>query len=73
MAVDWAKTSIKRWSRLRKTVRPILLDFAAALRNGLGRIAYVHKKYADAERWYGDVVANFAGSHAAPGAMYCSR
>ena len=32
-------------------------DFNAALRNGLGRIAFVHKKYSDAERWYGDVVA----------------
>ena len=24
-------------------------DFNAALRNGLGRIAFVHKKYSDAE------------------------
>ena len=34
-------------------------DFNAALRNGLGRIAFVHKKYSDAERWYGDVVARY--------------
>jgi hypothetical protein len=45
-------------------------DFVAALRCGLGRIAFVEKKYSDAERWYGDVVRDFAGSHSAPGAMY---
>jgi TolA-binding protein len=38
--------------------------------SGLGRIAFVHKKYADAERWYGDVVARFGDSHFAPEAMY---
>jgi thioredoxin-related protein len=26
-------------------------DFIGALMSGLGRIAFVHKKYADAERW----------------------
>ena len=46
------------------------LDFRAALECGLGRIAFVHKKYADAERWYGDVVRRFGNSHSAPGAMY---
>jgi TolA-binding protein len=45
-------------------------DFVAALENGLGRIAFVHKKYADAERWYGDVVTRFGRSHSAPEAMY---
>lgn len=45
-------------------------DFRAALESGLGRIAFVHKKYADAERWYGDVVALLGHSHSAPGAMY---
>lgn len=45
-------------------------DFVAALRNGLGRIAFVHKNYADAERWYGDVVTRFGDSHFAPEAMY---
>ena len=45
-------------------------DFNAALRNGLGRIAFVLKKYADADRWYGDVVARFGDSHLAPEAMY---
>jgi hypothetical protein len=45
-------------------------DFVAALMSGLGRIAFVEKKYSDAERWYGDVVARFANSHFAPEAMY---
>lgn len=45
-------------------------DFIAALTSGLGRIAFVHKKYAEAERWYDDVVTGFAHSHSAPGAMY---
>jgi hypothetical protein len=45
-------------------------DFVAALISGLGRIDFVQKKYADAERWYGDVVARFAKSHSAPGALY---
>ena len=45
-------------------------DFMAALKNGLGRIAFVQKKYADAGRWYGDVVAQFGDSHFAPEAMY---
>ena len=45
-------------------------DFMAALTSGLGRIAFVHKKYADAERWYDDVVTRFGQSHSAPGAMY---
>jgi hypothetical protein len=45
-------------------------DFVAALESGLGRIAFVEKKYADAERWYGDVVTRFARSHSAPGATY---
>jgi thioredoxin-related protein len=45
-------------------------DFLAALWAGLGRMAFVHKKYADAERWYGDVVTGFRQSHVAPEAMY---
>ena len=45
-------------------------DFVAALMSGLGRISFVHKKYADADRRYGDVVARFANSHFAPEAMY---
>ena len=45
-------------------------DFNAALRNGLGRIAFVRKKYADAECWYGDVVSGFGNAHFAAVAMY---
>lgn len=37
-------------------------DFLAALESGLGRIAFVHKNYPDAERWYGDVVAGSQGN-----------
>jgi len=33
-------------------------------------IAFVQKKYVEAERWYGDVVAHFGNSHFAPEAMY---
>ena len=45
-------------------------DFVAGLTNGLGRIAFVHKKYSDAERWYSDVVSAYKESHFAPEAMY---
>ena len=43
---------------------------SAALRAGLGRIAFVHKRYADAEHWYGHVLGQFGNSHFAPEAMY---
>jgi TolA-binding protein len=45
-------------------------DFTATLMNGLGRIAFVHKKYADAQRWYNEVVTRYSQSQAAPEAMY---
>ena len=45
-------------------------DFLPALESGLGRIAFMHKKLSDAERWYDDVVTRFGKSHSAPGAMY---
>jgi hypothetical protein len=45
-------------------------DFIAALMNGLGRIAFVHKNYAAAEQQYGDVIAHYARSHSAAEAMY---
>ena len=45
-------------------------DFVAALMSGLGRMAFVQKRYADAERWYGDVLARSGQSHLAPEAMY---
>jgi len=45
-------------------------DFTAALMNGLGRLAFVRKKYADAERWYGDAIARFGKAHFAAEALY---
>jgi TolA-binding protein len=45
-------------------------DFSAALMNGLGRLAFVRKKYAKAARWYGDVITRFANPHFAAEAMY---
>ncbi len=45
-------------------------DFLAALGSGLGRIAFVHKKYSDAERWYGDVAGRYGKSHFAAEATY---
>jgi hypothetical protein len=45
-------------------------DFTAALMNGVGRMAFVRKKYADAERWYGDVITRFGNTHFAAEAMY---
>ena len=45
-------------------------DFVAALTSGLGRIAFVHKKFTDAERCYDDVVTRFGQSHFGPEAMY---
>jgi thioredoxin-related protein len=35
-------------------------DFIAALISGLGRIAFVQKKYSDAERRYGEVLGKVA-------------
>lgn len=45
-------------------------DFLAALESGLGRIAFVHKQYPDAEQWYNHVVMHYGKTHSAPGAMY---
>jgi len=45
-------------------------DFLAALESGLGRIAFVSKKFAAAEHWYNNVVTCYGQSHSAPGAMY---
>jgi TolA-binding protein len=45
-------------------------DFTAALMNGLGRLAFVRKKYADAERWYADVVSRYGNTHFGAEAMY---
>jgi hypothetical protein len=45
-------------------------DFIGALMNGLGRLAFVRKKYSDAERWYRDVITRFGSTHFAAEAMY---
>jgi TolA-binding protein len=45
-------------------------DFTAALTNGLGRIAFVQKRYADAERWYGYVITRYGKTHFVAEAMY---
>lgn len=45
-------------------------DFNAALRCGLGRLAFVQKKFGDAEQWYDEVVTQFGGSHFAAEAMF---
>ena len=45
-------------------------DFNTALRNGLGRIAFVRKQFANAEKWYGDVIIGPENTHYAAEAMY---
>jgi TolA-binding protein len=45
-------------------------DVNAALWCGLGRVAFVEKKFGDASRWYTDVVTQFPGSHFAAEAMF---
>jgi TolA-binding protein len=45
-------------------------DFVAALECGLGRLAFIQKKYLDAAGWYNDVVTRFGQTHSAPGATY---
>ncbi len=45
-------------------------DLSATLRNGLGRIAFVNKKYADAQHWYGEVIAHYGDTHMAAEAMF---
>ena len=45
-------------------------DFVAQLENGLGRIAFVHKQWTEAAKWYGDVVSRFPRTAEAPEAMY---
>lgn len=45
-------------------------DFNAWLRCGVGRLAFVQKKFADAERCYDEVVTQFAGSQFAAEAVF---
>ena len=45
-------------------------EFRAQLDMGLARIAFQEKKWADAERLYGEVADKFGGTSSAPEAMY---
>lgn len=45
-------------------------DFVAWLRCGLGRLAFLKKRHADAERWYDDVMTHFGSTHFGAEAMY---
>ena len=45
-------------------------EFVANLRNGLGRVAFMQKKWSDAEKWYEEVVHFYPETVAAPEAMY---
>jgi hypothetical protein len=45
-------------------------EFAAQLELGLGRIAFMHKQWAEAEKWYNDVADRYAGSASAAEAIY---
>ena len=72
--VGWTPTVLLLDSDARERVRLegylTNRDFLAALESGLGRIAFVHKRHADAEHWYGEVLAGFGDTHFAPAAMY---
>ena len=45
-------------------------EFRAFLEMGLGRVAFMHKKWADAEQRYAGVVEHYAETVAAPEAIY---
>lgn len=45
-------------------------EFAAQLEMALGRIAFAHKKWADAETLYSDIVNQHLDTASAPEAMY---
>ena len=47
-------------------------EFRAQLDLGLGRVAFMEKRWADAEKIYGDVVQRSPNTSAAPEAMYWS-
>ncbi len=46
------------------------IEFRAQLELGLGRVAFMHKEWADAERRYGAIVQNYPESATAPEALY---
>lgn len=45
-------------------------EFRAQLELALGRVAFMHKRWEDAERWYGDVADRRSNTAAAPEAIY---
>ena len=45
-------------------------EFRAQLELGLARVAFMHKRWAEAERRYAEVVERYPGSKAAPEAVY---
>ena len=45
-------------------------EFRAQLELGLARIAFMSKRFADAERLYASVLDRFPNTHAAPEALY---
>ena len=45
-------------------------EFAAQLQNGLARIAFTQKQWAEAQRRYNEVVERYPNTAAAPEAMY---
>lgn len=45
-------------------------EFAAQLLLGLARVSFMQKKWADAEKLYDEIVQKYAGSAAAPEAVY---
>lgn len=45
-------------------------EFRAQLELGLARVAFMHKKWGDAERKYSEVLERYPNSHAAPEALY---
>jgi TolA-binding protein len=47
--------------------------FRARLEMGLGRVAFMHKKWADAEKIYASVTESYADTAVAPEAIYWRR
>ncbi len=45
-------------------------EFAAQLTLGLARVAFMHKKWADAEKLYDEILQKYPNSAAAPEAVY---
>ncbi len=45
-------------------------EFRAQLELGLARVAFMYKKWAEAERRYGEIVQRYPGTGAAPEALY---